>query len=193
MSGDRGDPHKDVADARAGLMTSFAGMTLAAAAGNGPAGTAVGALAGPALMLVRSTLDRARDTREARAEVIEAAVRTPLQAKIEALAEVLAEGLQTDGAAHRGKILAAVLADIEAPHIAVLGFLRDTPVPPENLRRPNHPEPRGWEAPQIGQALPQLGTVLDNLVAGPVRSWTHPRRWRGRLLRWHWPGGLEDH
>jgi hypothetical protein len=109
-------------------------------------------------------------------EVIEAAVHTPLQAKIEALAEVLVEGLQTDGAAHKGRILAAALADIEVPHIAVLGFLRDKPLPPENLRKPDHPEPRGWEAPQIGQALPQLGKQWAECFEAGAHA-RRPVRW----------------
>jgi hypothetical protein len=194
-----------VSDARAGLVTSFTGATFGAAAGTGLIGTATGALLGPTLMLVRSTINRARDTRESRAEravetasdiihrvngingidfiqrwsisdgarfdllveVMEAAARTPLDVKIMALAEVLAEGLQTDGAAHEARIIAAAIADIEAPHIDLLAYLCDNPLPAKELCPPGSESmtPLGWEPSQIKKALPDLGLIVEGLVA----------------------------
>ncbi len=101
------------------------------------------------------------------AEVIEAAARTPLEIKIQALAEVLAEGLQVDGKAHEARVLTAALADIEVPHVALLRLLRDTPLPPGDMRGSamGSRKPLGWQPPQLKKAMSNLATIMDGLIA----------------------------
>lgn len=111
----------------------------------------------------RTAHDEAR--LELLARVLEAAERTPLERKVTALARVLAEGLGDGGSAHEGLILAAALADLEAPHVAVLHYLAVTPLPPEELRHGNGVDPRGWEAGQLARAAPQVADLLDGLLA----------------------------
>ena len=199
MVSDREGLDNDVSSTGAALSTSVAGAMIGAAAGTGWVGTAAGALVSPALMFVRSVVNRVRDTQDSRAEraietaasivggldvmdrwtatdqvrlallaeVIEAAARTPLEIKIQALAEVLAEGLQVDGKAHESRIVAAALADIEAPHIDLLRFLQDRPLPPEEpiVSDQSTLTPLGWDAEQLRGALPHLALILDGLIA----------------------------
>jgi hypothetical protein len=105
------------------------------------------------------------DRLELLARVLEAAARTPLEEKVTALARVLAEGLRDGESVNEALVIAAALADIEAAHVYVLHHLAVTPLPPEQLRRPNHPEPRGWEAAQIAAAVPEVTDILDGLLA----------------------------
>lgn len=95
----------------------------------------------------------------------EAAARTPLEAKVRALGRVLAEGLEEGAAVDDPLLLAAALADVEAAHVVVLQHFVINPLPPDELRRPNHPEPRGWEAAQLAHALPDVAGLLDGLLA----------------------------
>jgi hypothetical protein len=105
------------------------------------------------------------DSLELVARVLEAAVRTPLDQKITALARVLADGLNDGGSVDEALVIAAALADVEAAHVYVLQYIAETALPPEEFRRANHPDPRGWEASQIQQALPEVTQVLDGLLA----------------------------
>ena len=99
------------------------------------------------------------------ARVLEAAARTPLAEKVAALSRVLADGLRDEDSAREALVIVAAMTDIEAPHAFVLQYLATTPVPWDALRRPNHPEPRGWEASQLVAALPEIAEILDGLLA----------------------------
>jgi hypothetical protein len=81
-----------------------------------------------------------------------------LEVKIQALAEVLAEGLQVDGKVHEARVLTAALADIEAPHVDLLRFLQDTPLPPDDMlgRGMDSSKPLGWESTQLKKATTRL-------------------------------------
>ena len=105
------------------------------------------------------------DRLELLARVLEAAARTPLDEKVTALARVLAEGLRDGGSVDESVVIGAALADLEAAHVFVLRHLAVTPLPPEELQRPNHPEPRGWEASQVRSAVPEVTQILDSLLA----------------------------
>jgi hypothetical protein len=61
-------------------------------------------------------------------------------------------------------VIVAAMADIEAAHAFVLQYLAMTPLPREELRKPNHPEPRGWGS-QLAAAIPEVAEILDRLLA----------------------------
>jgi len=105
------------------------------------------------------------DRLELLARVLEAAARTPLDEKVTALSRVLAEGLRDEDSAREALVIVAAMADIEAAHAFVLQYLAMTPLPPEERRMPNHPEPRGWEASQLAAAIPEVAEILDGLLA----------------------------
>lgn len=105
------------------------------------------------------------DRLELLARVLEAAARTPLDEKVTALSRVLAGGLGDEASTREALVIVAAMADIEAAHVFVLQCLATTPLPPEALRRPNHPEPRGWEASQLAAAIPEVDEILDGLLA----------------------------
>jgi hypothetical protein len=98
------------------------------------------------------------------ARIMEAAARAPLEEKIAALGRVLADGLRNDGSVSEALILAAALADLEAPHIAVLMYVTENPVPPESVWT-TETAPRGWERADLAKVLPEIAGVLDGLIA----------------------------
>ncbi|SDG82389.1 hypothetical protein [Pseudonocardia oroxyli] len=100
------------------------------------------------------------------ARVLEAAERTPLDQKVIALARVLADGFRDGGSGHEALVLAAALADLEAPHVIVLRHLAAYPLPPKELWKPEASEdPIGWEAWQLARAAPQVEDLLDGLLS----------------------------
>lgn len=116
--------------------------------------------------------------------VVDAAVRTPLEEKITALGRVLAEGLQDDGNFDEAFMLAAALADMEAPHVEALNYIGAHSLPPVELRT-NSAEPRGWTTDQLAKALPKLARMIDGVI--PVLSGHGPLKDIGGQL---FPGGV---
>jgi hypothetical protein len=99
------------------------------------------------------------------AQVFAAAASTPLDEKVNALGDVLADGLADDAEIDDSFLLAASLDAIEAPHIEVLRHINAHPVPLVELRSDRDDEPRGWQADHLVQALPRLAAILDGLIA----------------------------
>lgn len=98
--------------------------------------------------------------------VLEAAARTAtLEDKVRALSRVLVDGLEDDADMGEAFILAAALADIEAPHVEVLKFINAQPIPPLEFRPHQDLEPQGWEADYLARALPEVAEIIDGLVA----------------------------
>ncbi|MDK3258099.1 hypothetical protein [Blastococcus capsensis] len=120
-------------------------------------------LGGLDILEERTTADDERV--ELLGRILEAAVRTPLEEKIRALGRVLGEGLSQDGDVSEAMVLATALADIEAPHVAVLQLLYEQPGPPAELLRAGIDRATGWEATAVAAALPNLGDVVDGLLA----------------------------
>lgn len=114
----------------------------------------------------RTASDDAR--MELLARVLEAAARAPLEEKIVALGRVLADGLREDGSISEALILAAALADLEAPHISVLKHIVDNPVPPR-VTWTMEAEPRGWERSHLTKVIPEAAGVIDGLIATLAR------------------------
>ena len=101
--------------------------------------------------------------------VVQAAAHSNLEEKIAALGLVLAQGLSEDGDFDEAFALAGALADIEAPHILVLEKIDKTPVPPVEVRRSAEVQPIGWESTEIAEAVPEVASVVDNVVAALSR------------------------
>jgi hypothetical protein len=59
-------------------------------------------------------------------------------------------------------MLAAALADMEAPHAVVLQRIHEQPVAPEETRTN---QDRGWDKSDIEQAMPEFNTTLDGILA----------------------------
>ncbi len=97
--------------------------------------------------------------------VIEAAARSTLEAKVTALGRVLADGLREDGDTDEALLLAAALAAIEGPHVAVLAHLDAHPGPPEELVRASVESSIGWRPDQVAQDLPQVAGVAEAVFA----------------------------
>ena len=186
----RDELRKAVADARLDVITGTLATTAGIALGANPVAASVVGASGPTLTLTHRLIGLARDRREIRAalaieqaaeilevgldifeeratayddriellaRVLEAAARAPLKEKVTALARVLAYGLDEDGSVHEAMTLAAALADLEAAHIFLLHYLAVSPAPPES--------PRGWQASQVADAIPEIVGVVDGLVA----------------------------
>ncbi len=107
------------------------------------------------ILTERATTD---DNRlELLARVLEAAGRTPLEAKIHALGRVLAEGLAPGSNVDEPLILAAALNDIEAPHVQVMQALQvadqtvDGDVP-------------GWRDDEFLHVLPGAAAVIGPIL-----------------------------
>jgi len=98
------------------------------------------------------------------ARVLGAAAQSSFDQKVTALARVLADGLREDGPPDDSFVLAAALADMEVAHVLALRHLAAAPSPPDDLRRSDRPA-RGWEVPQIEQAMPDLAEVMYSVVA----------------------------
>ncbi|MGY1846873.1 hypothetical protein [Blastococcus sp. SYSU DS1021] len=102
---------------------------------------------------------------ELTARVIEAAARATIPAKIQALGQVLADGLGDEGATGEALVLASALAVLEGPHVVVLEYVHASPVPPEHMLDTETKAIVGWQADHLAQALPALRDVVDGLVA----------------------------
>jgi hypothetical protein len=105
------------------------------------------------------------DRLELLARVLEAAARTPLEAKVTALARVLAEGLREGGSTDEAIIFAAALENIEAAHVFLLHHLAIHPLPPNELRGKSEETQRGWDRAQLSEVIPELVPILDGLLA----------------------------
>lgn len=105
------------------------------------------------------------DRLELLARVLEAAARTPLEAKVTALARVLAEGLREGGSTNEAIVIAAALENIEAAHIFLLHHLAIHPLPPSELRGKSEETPRGWDRAQLSEVIPELVPIVDGLLA----------------------------
>ncbi|MFD5827842.1 hypothetical protein [Lentzea sp. NPDC060358] len=106
------------------------------------------------------------DRLELLARVLEAAARTPVEKKITALAQVLAEGLRDGGSVDEALVIAAALTDVEAPHVFVLHHLAVQPLPPEDQwEQTGGVTPRGWNRAQLKKAVPEVSPILDGLLA----------------------------
>lgn len=98
------------------------------------------------------------------AQVLEAAAKTPLEEKLRGLGKVLALGYQDDpGEISRAAVLAAALADVEAPHVQVLALLRAEPTPTANVPQSNTRS--GWNVVQLNARLPADADILPALLA----------------------------
>ncbi|MGY1593094.1 hypothetical protein ACI79D_14030 [Geodermatophilus sp. SYSU D00708] len=171
-----------------------AGVVTEIALGSGPLGTVAGGLmpvavqaaaavrrrwvakAGEALEIATDLLDpgvhivderspRYDERLELMARVIDAAARATLHEKIKALGHVLADGLNDDDHIDEALVLAAGLAVLEAPHVAVLDRLDVQPEPPAELIVARRDSTLGWRNEHLRHALPQLSTVLDGVIA----------------------------
>jgi hypothetical protein len=101
---------------------------------------------------------------ELTARVIEAAMHTTREDKIRALGRVLADGLR-DGDVDEARLLAAALALLEGPHVAVLAHLNAHPAPPAELIRPGVESSTGWRPDLLAQQLPQVSGVITAVLA----------------------------
>jgi hypothetical protein len=101
--------------------------------------------------------------------VLEAAGRTPLDAKVRALGRVLAEGVSGDGSIDQAFAMAAALDDMEASHVAALHHLAHVPTPPPKLRINPDFEEQGWQVRQLAAALPDLARNIDGVAAVLIR------------------------
>jgi hypothetical protein len=96
------------------------------------------------------------------AQVLEAAGRTPLEAKVRALGRVLAEGLQgEDDSTGEAAVLANALADVEAAHVRVLALLKNEPQP---LNYPGT-HMKGWRPDQLEETMPNDRAVMPAVLA----------------------------
>jgi hypothetical protein len=94
---------------------------------------------------------------ELAARVVEAAGRTPLKTKMQALGTVLAWGLNPGGRVDEALLLAAALDELEVFHIRVLKVLSDA-------NRRVDQGVRGWDTGEIVAALPELGVVAVSVL-----------------------------
>lgn len=110
------------------------------------------------LLEERASADEHRH--ELTARVLRAAARTPLEAKLHALAQVLASGIDPDGRVDEALVLVAALDDLEAPHVQVLQLL--TQDSPDEV-----PERRGfgWLIEQTVDALPGYALVMPAILS----------------------------
>ncbi|MCP2242455.1 hypothetical protein [Lentzea aerocolonigenes] len=102
------------------------------------------------------------------AQVLEAAARTSMEDKIQALGQILADGLRSDSHLDEARLLASMVNDLEAPHVVVLKLIAKQPVPPESMWS-NPGGPRGWERTHVALALPDYDSFLDGVLAALVR------------------------
>jgi hypothetical protein len=102
------------------------------------------------------------------AQVLEAAARTSMEDKIQALGQILADGLRNDNHLDEARLLASMVNDLEAPHVVVLKLIAEQPVPPESMWS-NPGGPRGWERIHLALALPDYNGFLDGVLAALVR------------------------
>lgn len=97
--------------------------------------------------------------------VMEAAGRSTFQAKLRALAQVLADGLHDDAEAGEALVLAAALAVLEPPHVVLVDLLDRHPDAPEAQRLQGGKHHFGWQLDQLVVALPNLASVMSGLLA----------------------------
>ena len=129
---------------------------------------------------------------ELTARVIEAAMRTVREQKIEALGRILANGLDGHATVDESQILAAALDAIEAPHIQVLALLRDNADSPADEVTPSNRVglltlPSGVIADRLPGHRAVVGAVIQVLAGHhliePVQGgltyeqWGGPDRW----------------
>ncbi len=97
------------------------------------------------------------------ARVVEAAQRSTIPDKVEALGRVLASGLGLDDRVDEALVLAAALHDLEAPHVLVLAELHREPVSTVPASYPA-PGRLGWTPEQLVARLPGTRIVLGALL-----------------------------
>ena len=97
--------------------------------------------------------------------VLEAAGRSTMPAKVQALGRVLADGLRDDAQLHEAFALAAGLEDMEGVHVQLLQYLADHPRPPEAIRGLDSPGPLGWEVRELQQVEPEVASLVEPIVA----------------------------
>ncbi len=97
------------------------------------------------------------------ARVLEAAQRSTIPDKVEALGHVLASGLGFGDRVDEALVLAAALHDLEAPHVRVLAELHREPVSPVPASYPAPGRP-GWTPEQLVAHLPGTRIVLGALL-----------------------------
>ncbi|MEU3624856.1 hypothetical protein BS329_18075 [Amycolatopsis coloradensis] len=101
-------------------------------------------------------------------QVWEATARTSMEDKIQALGQILADGLRSDSHLEEALMLASMVNDLEAPHVVVLKLIAEQPVPPESMWS-NPGGPRGWERTHLALALPDYNGLLGGVLAALVR------------------------
>jgi len=102
------------------------------------------------------------------AQILEAAARTSMEDKIQALGQILADGLRSDSHLDEARLLASMVNDLEAPHVVVLKLIAEHRVPPESMWS-NSDAPQGWERAHLALALPGYVGFLDGVLAALVR------------------------
>lgn len=107
---------------------------------------------------------------------LEAGTRTVNADKWRALGRSLANGLTDDALVDPELLIVAALADIEAPHIKVLRHVAEEWPPVWTLAGPQsftreaaQPGEPVWSAKDLGAALPELGIVLEPVIATLIR------------------------
>ncbi|WP_040925914.1 hypothetical protein [Saccharomonospora marina] len=102
------------------------------------------------------------------AQVLEAAARTSMEDKIQALGQILADGLRSDSHLDEARLLASMVNDLEAPHVVVLKLIAEQPEPPKAMWS-NPGGHRGWERTHLALALSDYDGFLDGVLAALVR------------------------
>jgi len=90
--------------------------------------------------------------------VLNAASSALLDGKARRLARLLADGLTAPDTAAIVRLHAAVLADLEAPHLIVMRQLTQDGPSPEFGKQ-------GWLRSDLNPAVPELGVTLDAVLA----------------------------
>lgn len=95
-------------------------------------------------------------------QVAEAAWWTVEQAKLRALAAVLADGVRDDARLEISWLVARALRDIEVPHLRVLEVFRQEESSPE----PSHDDRvRSLDVNDVAEQLPELAEGINALIA----------------------------
>ncbi len=127
-------------------------------------------LAGMTLDQVRQRVEESPQQALLLSEVLQAVETTVLDGKVRRLAEVLATGLRDVTAVDVSRLHTSVLADLEAPHVALLRLLAGTPdaLDEMDVERREQGSP-GWQRAHLALRLPTLGAALDVVLAALQR------------------------